>query len=336
MSTIALKKHRNIPIKNVSPSPFQTRIGYSDIEPLAQNINEYGLQQPIIVRKLTKRKYELISGARRLEATRILGWEKIPASIMDVSDVDAAALCLSENLQRANLNPIEEARGYKMLVDEFNMTHEEVAVIAGKSRPYITNSLSLLKLDPFLQACLLCGKLTLSHVRIINMAPDEIPKYRLADIVMDWNLTVSELKDLVKRLHERRMILFWTREIPIENIKIPTKAFTSSRGGYESGIVIIDTRMTLIGGLERVMNARKNREKTVEAEVVYFSDWLRPSESWTLHEPLETQDTPSISSSRFSQVLAELMEDPEEMTKKYPVHSIKRDEDYFTFLARAR
>ena len=325
---------REIIISKIQPSPFHTRIDLGDIESLATNIGDHGLQNPITVRKLPKQKYELISGARRLEAARILGWEKIPAIIRNVSDAEAATLCISENLQRASLNPIEEARGYQMLKDTFNLTHEEIAQIGGKSRSYITNSLGLLKLDEFLQACLICEKLTVSHVRIINMAPDNIPKYRLADIVMDWRLSVKELEDIVYRLQKRQKLLHWSRHIPISVIKIPSKAFTSESRDYKKGVVTIDTSMALIGGLERLLNARKRGEEIVEAEVVYFSEWLLPSDSWTIREPERTKDAPSKPSDKFSLILAELIGNKEEMYNRYPVHSVISDEDYLVFLPR--
>jgi ParB family chromosome partitioning protein len=99
----------HIPVKSISSSPFQPRLFLGDIEALSQNIYEHGLQQPILARKISKGKYELISGSRRLEAVRILGRIQIPAIIKNVSDVEAAALCVSENLQRANLNARAQA-----------------------------------------------------------------------------------------------------------------------------------------------------------------------------------------------------------------------------------
>lgn len=322
----------DIPINKISPSPYQTRIDIGDIESLAENFKKFGLQQPITVRKISKQQYELIGGARRLEAARILGWNTIQAIIKDVSDAEAAAICVSENLQRENLNPIEEARAYRMLIDKFNLAHAKVAAIAGKSRSYITNSLSLLKIDEFLQARVICGELTISHVRIINIAPDNIQKFRLADIVMDWKLSVRELEDVVNRLQEKQMLLHWTREIPIEKIRIPLKAFTSKGSEYDSGVVIIDTSMALIGGLEILLNARRKGEKTVKAEVVYFAYLLWPSESWIIREKISTQDTPEKPLNRFSQVLADFVGNTEEMYNRYPVHGIISDDDYLVFL----
>jgi ParB family chromosome partitioning protein len=332
MSTETLIKIVHIPVKSISSSPFQPRLFLGDIEALSQNISEHGLQQPILARKISKGKYELISGARRLEAVRILGWIQIPAIIKNVSDVEAAALCVSENLQRANLNPIEEARAYKMLGDKFGLTHKEIATISGKSRPFITNALSLLKIDPFLHACLICGRLTISHLRIINTAPDYVAKYRLADIVMDWGLNVRELEDIVTKLRENIRILHWRRMINIEKIIIPAKLFTTS--SLKSMDVIVDSGMVLLDGLETILNARRNGDQHIDAEVVYFTDWLRSSGSWVLKKSRGRQNSP-ITHSKFSQILAELVGDEEKMYKQYPVHSIKTDDDYLMFLPRA-
>jgi hypothetical protein len=145
------------------------------------------------------------------------------------------------------------------------------------------------------------------------MAPDNIPKFRLADIVMDWGLSLRELEYVVTRLQERRKILIWIREIPIEKIQIMVKAFTSKYREFDGGSVIIDTSMSLLGGLESLLNARRNGEKTVEAEIAYFTEWLWPSESWIMKEPIRTQDTPSKPFDRFSQVLADLIGNAEEM-----------------------
>ena len=328
-------KTRDIPLEEIYASPYQTRIDFKDIESLAQNIKEVGLQQPITVRKLAPHKYELISGSRRLEAARLLSWDNISAIVKDASDVETAIMCLSENLQRENLNPVEEAKGYQMLIDKFNLTHNEIAGKVGKSRPYITNSLSLLQIDELLQACLICEELTISHVRIINTAPDDVDKYRLVDIVMDWGLSVQELKDIVTRLREKRKLLQWTRNIPIENIKIPSIAFTKPETGYYEGdAVIIDTGMALLRGLGHLMNARRGGKETVETIVFYFTDWLKPSENWISKEPRATIEPTGTSSSKFSRILAELMGDTEEMYRKYPVHRIKDENDYLAFLPR--
>jgi ParB family chromosome partitioning protein len=325
MSTLSLIKTREISVKRISSSPYQTRISIRDVNSLAKNIAEYGLQHPITVRRISKGKYELISGARRLEAVKSLGWKKISAVIKEVSDSEAATLCLSENLQRANLNAIEEARGYKMLIDLFDYTHEKISKIVGKSRTFITNSLSLLKLDKFLQACIVCGELTISHVRIINMAPDYIEKFRLADIVMDWRLTIKELHDIVKKLNDNKQILSWRRVIPISKIKIPVSSFTSKYP--DNGVVIVDSGLMLYGGLERILRAREKGKVQVEAEVVYFADWLNSSESCSLIEFNRTKNITS-NNSYFSNVLAELIGDDEKMYNLYPVHYIPMKEDY--------
>jgi hypothetical protein len=215
--------------------------------------------------------------------------------------------------------------GFQMLIDKFELTHSEIASIAGKSRSYITNSLSILKIDEFLHACLIWEELTVSHVRLINMAPDNIAKYRLADIVMDWKLTVKELEAIITSLREDRKFLNWTREIRIENIKIPATAFEPNSTAYE-GNVTIDTRMVLWVGLESLMKAKRSGQEKVEVEVIYMSDWLKPSEAWT-RSPTVPETPSNLPPSQFAQVLADLIENTEEMFERYPVHGLKSDED---------
>jgi hypothetical protein len=196
--------------------------------------------------------------------------------------------------------------------------------------------LSLLQIDEFLKAALICDKLKISHTRIINTAPDDVDKYRLADLVMDWQLSVQELRDIVTRLHEKEKHLLWTRNIPIESIKIPSIAFSPESVYFWGDAVFIDTGMALLGGLGHLMNARRRGEETVETIVVYFTDWLKSSENWISEEPRSTTDPTSISSSKFSKILEDLIGDAEEMYKRYPVHRINDETDYLAFVPRDR
>ena len=142
-----------LPISDIYPNPFQPRIEFSDEElaELSQSIAENGLIQPIIVRKSDITGYELIAGERRLRACKRLGMTEIPAVVKEVTDQESRKQAIIENLQRSNLNPIEEAKAYRSLINELAYSHEELAKAMAKSRPYISNSLRLLQLPQEIQ-----------------------------------------------------------------------------------------------------------------------------------------------------------------------------------------
>ena len=144
---------KTLSISEIYPNPFQPRLKFSDEElvELSQSISENGLIQPIIVRKSDIIGYELIAGERRLRACKRLGMTEIPAVVKEVTDQESRKQAIIENLQRSNLNPIEEAKAYRNLIDELTYSHEELAKAMGKSRPYISNALRLLQLPREIQ-----------------------------------------------------------------------------------------------------------------------------------------------------------------------------------------
>ena len=163
-----------LPISDIYPNPFQPRIEFSDEElaELSQSIAENGLIQPIIVRKSDIIGYELIAGERRLRACKRLGMTEIPAVVKEVSDQESRKQAIIENLQRSNLNPIEEAKAYRSLINELAYSHEELAKAMGKSRPYISNALRLLQLPKEIQTSIENGKLSQGHARALLAVED--------------------------------------------------------------------------------------------------------------------------------------------------------------------
>lgn len=156
-----------LPLAAIAPNPFQPRERFDDaaLEELATSIREKGVLQPVVVRPAAGGGYELIAGERRLRAARRAGLERVPVVIRDAPDGEALELALIENLQRENLNPVEEARGYQRLADEFDLSQEEIARRTGKTRSTITNSLRLLGLSPDVLAQVEAGELTAGHAR---------------------------------------------------------------------------------------------------------------------------------------------------------------------------
>ncbi len=163
-------------IEQLAPSPYQPRRVFSDesLEELASSIKQYGVLQPLLVRENPEElgRYEIIAGERRWRAAQRAQLHELPVIILDISELDAVKIALIENLQREDLDPIEEAMGYKKLLDEYNQTQDDLAKAVGKSRPHITNMIRLLNLPDQVQAYLSAGDLTMGHARALITACD--------------------------------------------------------------------------------------------------------------------------------------------------------------------
>ena len=186
-----------VAVEDVIPNPDQPRTYFNEteLEELADSIKEHGVLQPLIVRE-KEDKYEIIAGERRYQAAKIAGLEEVPVIIKDVDDQTMLEMALIENLQRSDLNPIEEAKGYKQLLQTSGMTQEELARTVSKSRSSITNSLRLLDLPEEIQQMLYEGKLTAGHARAILAVPDDEARIQLANKVVDEGLSVRTTENL--------------------------------------------------------------------------------------------------------------------------------------------
>ncbi len=169
-------QQKELPIEYLERGRFQPRRYFDEtsLQELANSIKEHGLIEPVVVREITNNHYEIIAGERRWRACQLAGHDTIRCEVRDLNDEAAAAITIIENIQRENLNPIEEAHGYQRLIDEFGYMHEEVAYEVGKSRTKITNSLRLLKLDHKIQEYLREGKISEGHGKILAGLPKEI------------------------------------------------------------------------------------------------------------------------------------------------------------------
>lgn len=184
-------------IEDIVPNPNQPRTHFneSELEELSESIRENGVLQPLLVRK-NGLKYEIIAGERRYQASKIAGLEKLPVIVKDVDDQKMMELALIENLQRSDLNPIEEAKGYKQLIKASGMTQEALAKAVSKSRSAITNSLRLLDLPEQVQTFMYEGKLTAGHARAILAVPFEEARVKLAEKVVAEGLSVRATENL--------------------------------------------------------------------------------------------------------------------------------------------
>lgn len=186
-----------VDITKIQPNPNQPRTHFNEtlLQELSESIRENGVLQPLLVRKKGQ-KYEIIAGERRYQASKLAGIEKLPVIIKDVDDQKMLELALIENLQRSDLNPIEEAKGYKQLLKESGMTQEALSKAVSKSRSAITNSLRLLDLPDEVQQFLFNGKMTAGHARAILAVPLEDARIHLAQKVVNEGLSVRATENL--------------------------------------------------------------------------------------------------------------------------------------------
>ena len=187
----------------VQPNKEQPRKTFDEekINELAESIKNYGVLQPLLVQK-NDSFYEIIAGERRWRAAKAAGLKEVPAVLKEYSRQEAMEISLIENVQRADLNPIEEALGYRQLIDEFGLTQEEIAVRVAKSRTAITNTMRLLKLDEQIQNMLVQGVITSGHARALLSLEDAQMQLKAAKEILDKKLSVRETERLVKRLQK--------------------------------------------------------------------------------------------------------------------------------------
>ncbi|MCX5694332.1 MAG: ParB/RepB/Spo0J family partition protein [Candidatus Omnitrophica bacterium] len=190
--------------EQIKPNPFQPREDFDqqNIEELAQSIKEKGVIQPLLVRRKGD-SYELIAGERRLRAAKSLGIKEIPIVVRDVSDQDSLELALIENIQRAELNPIEEAHAYQHLMDKFQVTQEKISLVLGKSRVSITNTLRLLKLPHEIQGEMKKGRISFAHGRALLEIEDLNYQRKMAQDIITKGLSVRELENLIKSVRPK-------------------------------------------------------------------------------------------------------------------------------------
>ncbi len=191
----------SIPLERLSPNPFQPRKVFTDegLRALASSINQHGIMQPLVVRP-TAGGYQLIAGERRLRAAQLAGLLEVPVVVRKATDQQALVLALLENLQRADLNPMEEAKAYQRLVDEFTFSHEDIAQGIGKDRSTVSNTLRLLNLPALLQEDVMQGRLSQGHGRALLALDSEAKMRAVRDRVLAAGLNVRATEKLVKDL----------------------------------------------------------------------------------------------------------------------------------------
>lgn len=199
---------RRVALNQIRPCPFQPRKQFSEesLKELADSIREQGIVQPLVVRQKGA-EFELIAGERRWRAAQMLGLAEIPVVVREADDRAVLELALIENLQRENLNPLEEAQGFAHLIEQFQLTQEEAARRVGKSRVAVTNALRLLKLPAELQENVRTGQLTVGHAKVLLSVPSSSDQKSLAGRVIAGMLNVRETEALVDNLQQRPAVL---------------------------------------------------------------------------------------------------------------------------------
>jgi len=193
---------KQVRVADIAPNRFQPRRTFSEAElvELEASIKASGLLQPIVVRALSNGKWELVAGERRLRAVTRLGWTEIPVVVRDFDDRGMLTLALVENLQRADLNPLEEAEGYQRLIDEFGLTQQQVADAVGRDRTSITNLLRVLTLQPSVRQLVEQGLISAGHARALLPIKDESRQLELANEIVAQQLSVREVEARARAL----------------------------------------------------------------------------------------------------------------------------------------
>lgn len=195
----------DIPVDHIRANPHQPRKDFNEeaLAELSDSIKKHGIIQPITVRYLGQKRFELISGERRLRASKLAGMDEIPAYIREVNDEQLIAFALIENIQREELNPLEIAFGYKRLMEECEYTQGEVAERVGKNRTTVTNMMRLLQLPDFIQAALRDEKISMGHARSLINIKDQKDQKKALDNIVKKSLSVRQTEEFVKKLDKK-------------------------------------------------------------------------------------------------------------------------------------
>lgn len=248
------KKEQYLKITDVEPNRNQPRKKFDEdsLLELAESIRQFGVLQPLLVQK-REDYYEIIAGERRWRAAKMAGMKEIPVIIREFSDQEAMEISLIENIQREDLNPIEEAQAFKRLLTEFNLKQDEVAERVSKSRTAVTNSMRLLKLDVRVQQMLIDDMLTTGHARALLAIEDPELQWKAANQIFDEKLSVREVEKLVKSLQKKKE-------------EKPKKQDTAYDYVYKD----MEEKIKAILGTKVVVNHRADHKGKIEIE--YYSD----------------------------------------------------------------
>ena len=251
-----------LPISKVEPRQDQPRERFDEaaLQELAESIGQYGVIQPVVARKLDTGYYQIIAGERRWRASRLAGLQEIPVRVIEADDRRTAELALVENLQREDLNPIEEAKGYKTLIEEYGLTQEEAAKSAGRSRPAVTNALRLLNLSAGVLKLVEEGKLSAGHARALIPIADPDKQLAAANEVIEKSLSVRRTEQLAVRLAKETPEEKESAEIRVDYAREVSEELTKLLGRK---VRLTDGRRT--GKIELEFYGADDREALIHA-----------------------------------------------------------------------
>jgi len=249
-----------LPVSKIKRNQYQPRTEFNKehLEELMLSIKEKGVLQPIMVRTLKNGHYELIAGERRLRSVKELGLKTIPAIIKTADDEEMLELALIENIQRENLNPMEEAKAYQKLADDFKLTQEKIAQKLGKTRTVITNTLRLLKLPLEIQEYLSNEQISMGHARAILSIEDKYTQIEAGKKIIQENLSVREIENLVKKIGRKQ-----PKATPKQKVN-----------GFESQVISMQEDMQRALGT-KVKIKHKNKKGKIEIDYYSLEDLSR-------------------------------------------------------------
>ncbi len=227
-----------LPIHKVEPNPGQPRHEFDEeeLQALADSITVHGVIQPLTVRDMGNGYYQIIAGERRWRASRLAGLNEVPVVIVEADDKKAMELALIENLQRQDLNPVEEALGYQSLINEYGLTQEDTAKSVGKSRPAVANALRLLSLTPVVLEMLGQGAITAGHARAILSLKEEKKQLEAAKKIVALNLSVRQAETLCKNMQKEKPV----KEEPVLKVDYVAECEKSLSKHLGRGVKIIN------------------------------------------------------------------------------------------------
>lgn len=258
-----------VSINKVEPNKEQPRKTFDEdaLLELSESIKQFGVLQPLLVTD-KKDYYEIIAGERRWRAAKMAGLKKVPVIVKDLTDQEIVEISLIENIQRENLNPIEEAIAYKRLLNEFNLKQDEVAERVSKSRTAVTNSMRLLKLCDKVQQMVINDMISTGHARALLGITDEEKQYNLAQRIFDEKISVRETEKLVKKLQKQK--------------SEPVKEAAPEKKKLDAVYQEAEEKMKTILGTKVIINQKDSMKGKIEIE--YYS----PEELTRIYELIET------------------------------------------------
>lgn len=263
----------NLPIEKVEPRADQPRNVFDQdaLQELADSIGQFGMIQPITVRKLDSGYYQIIAGERRWRAARLVGLKEVPVRVVEADDKRAMEIALVENLQREDLNAIEEAKGYRTLIEEYGMTQEEASQSIGKSRSAVANSLRLLNLTPPVMAMVEDGDISAGHARALLTIKDEADQLRLATKVVSESLSVRQTENLAAKVASLLLLLKEKQQNTDTTIKINYLADTERQLEAALGRKVVIKDNSKKGIIEMEYYGNDDREALIDALLKFGS-----------------------------------------------------------------